>query len=235
MDIITKLKKTLERLYSNKIFRTLFFTLFLLIVVYKYSNMRSGIETISSNPEVIDGLNVPKKINVIKKAQDTFITEVDTKNKEKEKKEEKLKKMQEMEKKREEEQRIKEEKIAKLKKEFTSRTNKDSHVLENGDIANVKMIITNGDDYSINMDPMNLPIKINNDRNNIFGRKLLGKKVGQVVVIPFKDFLEDRGFKSALDKAQKEQDLSNSELNFEAMKNSQIAYRIKIISFSHQN
>lgn len=234
MDIITKLKKILERLYSNKAFRIIFFLLFLLIVIYKYSNMKTGIETISSNPEVIDGINIPKKINVIKKAQDTFMTEVDVKNKEKEKREEKIKKLKEVERQKEEEQRIKDEKIAKLKDEFTSKTNKGSYVLKSGDIADVKMIITNGDDYSINMEPMNLPIKTNNDKNNIFGRRLMGKKVGQVVIIPFKDFLEDHEFQNTLNKVKNEQSISNSELNFDSLKDSQITYRIKIIGLSKE-
>ena len=230
MDIITRLKEALRKIYSNKAFRTVFFLFFLLVVAYKYSNIKTGIRNLSSNPEAIEGMNIPKKINVIKNMQDTFTTEVDTRNQEKQDRQEKLEKLKKIEEEKARNEEIKEKKIAKLKKEFTSKTNKNSYVLKAGDVANTKMIITNGDDYNANMDPIDLPIRVNNDRNNMFGRKLIGKKVGQVVLIPFKDFLEDQSFKDTLEKVKKEQNISDSDFNFDVLKNSNVIYRIKILN-----
>lgn len=229
MDIITKLKKLLENLYSNKAFKILFLSLFILVVVYKYSNIKDGIKTISSNKESMDELNIPKKINIIKKTQDNFITEVAIKKKEKL---EDMKKIEKEELKKEEEENKKNEKIAKLKEEFKSESKKNSYTLKSGDIANVKMIITDGDNYDINIEAMNLPMKVNNDENNMFGRKLLGRKVGEVVLITFREFLEDKSFKNALEKIKKQENLQGVNLDFETMKNSQIVYRIKILGVS---
>jgi len=232
MDIITKFKRMLEDLYSNKVFRVLFFALFIILVIYKYSNVRNGIETIVDNPNIIEGVNVPKKISVIRKTQNTLIAETEANNKEKEEREEKIKKLQEIEQQKAEQKKKREEKIEELKKEFTSKTSRSSYILKSGDVADVAMLITNGDNYNLNIEPIKMPIKIDNRKNNIFGRKLIGKKVGQVVVIPLKDFLEDKSLRDAIQKVEKEQIVSNSDLKLDVLKNSQVVYRVKILGLS---
>ena len=48
MDIITRLKNFLDKLYSNKIFKIFLFLIFLTFVFYKYTNIRGGINSIKN-------------------------------------------------------------------------------------------------------------------------------------------------------------------------------------------
>lgn len=232
MDVIDKAKNKLNSFYSNKIFRFFFFMVCIGAILYYYGNAKDKIKSVSTDSRVADNMNIPKKISFVKKAQDTLFLETSVKNEQNLDRKKRLEEMAALEKQRTEEREKAQKKIDDLKKEFTAKnTSKSTRRLVVGDIVEVKMIMTIGDDFSIPIEPMILPIKVSNEKNNIYGKYLVGKRIGDVVNIPFSEFLNNQTFKKEIEKIKKEQNIKDANINLDMLTRSNIIYRLKILKF----
>lgn len=228
METINKTKKKIDSFYSNKIFRFVFFVACIVLVIYNYSNIKEGI-----NPKTIgknSNLDIPQKINTIRKAQDIIFAETKVQSENNEKKQEEIENIKIVEQYNKMEQEKSQKRTDALRKEFTTSTaKKNSRKLVIGDMAEVKMIVTGGDNFNIPIEPIVMSVKVNKQKENIFGRYLIGKRVGEIVNIPLKVFLDRGTFQKEFEKVKKNQNLKDVDINFDAMANSNVLYRIKII------
>lgn len=232
MDPISKVKKRLDSFYSNKFFRFFFFAACIGAVMYYYGNAKDKINLVSKDPKIIDNVNIPQKISFIKKTQDTIFVETAVKNEENLKKQQRIEAMATLEKRKEEEKEKAKKRADDLRREFTSKNNsKSTRRIVVGDIVEIKMIITTGDNFNIPTEPMVLSMRITNNKENIYAKYLKGKRAGDIVNIPFSEFMNNQIFQKELERIKKEQNLDNVNINFDAIAKSNIMYRIKILKF----
>ncbi len=238
MDIITRIKKSLDTLYSNKLFRMLFFLFVALVIIYKYSNVKTGINNIYENNKknAVNNKEIekPKKINVFKAITDevyikNFNREQERKKRLNKEKIEEMKRLAELK---------KEKEMEALKKEFEP-SSKKGRIIKNGDLVNVKMLVTKGSDFNnFSSTPISFQIKVDNKSNNIIGKKLLNNRVGDVILIYIGEFLNEESFQKNIQQAkQQNEDIKNINIDsaIDLMKKSGLIYRIKIVSVEGNN
>ena len=227
-DIINKTKNKINKIYANKFFKVLFFLLFLIIAIYKYSNVAD----IVKNKNSLNTDKTPQKINVLKKIQDNVHTDLIIKKRENDNINMELEKIKLISEKKEKKREEAEKMAESLKKEFIEQIKpKTNRRIKINDIVEIKFIITNGNDFNIKVDPIIIPVEVTKEENNIFGRHLLNKRVGEVVNIPFIEFMQEPFFKNAINKVTKEQNLKTNDLKLDVLSKSNMIYRIKIIKF----
>lgn len=223
MDVINKIKNFLEDLYDNKIFKFFFFGICIILVFYHYGHLDKVKEKIKSNPsKIMDEINIPKKINIIKQKRRELANKSISKRKKIEKRKKEIKHKILKEKKNKEKLHKKRQKLKKLNNDFKSNIQKNAHILKKGEFAKIKLIIiSNG--FTLDNEPIETIVKINNKKNNFFGRKLIGKKVGEVVVINIKELIKDKYLRENIKKSIDNIDQLN------ILNKAYIIYKIKIL------
>ena len=230
MDFITKIKNFLNKLYSNGFFKSIVFCLFFILVLYKYSNIRNiNIGSFGNKNSDNDSFDTVEKISPVKTIRDEVYIKLDEKKKRNERlaqlaKENEMAKM---------EAEARKEKIEEVKKEFTPKLNKTGRVVKHDYIVTIKMVTTNGDVFSSNMQPITVDLPIN--ESNPFAQAIIGKRVGDVVTMTAKEVFESKTMKDSFDKI-KDDNLTKDDINnfTNAIKNSDVLYRIKIVDIKSE-
>jgi hypothetical protein len=179
MDIIIKLKNIILNLYSKKIFRISFAILFLAFVLKNYSSAPKNIKKIKEDKKISSIFSLNKMGQEVQKK--AFI------------KQEQLKEIKQS-------KLIKEKEINKISKttlEHQLSKNKQNIFVmkstsQNGDLVIAEMILFDGDLKNIMSKTNEMPVIINNDKQNIFAKYLKNKKVGDSVIIPISNFITNQ-------------------------------------------
>lgn len=224
MDIISKIKNFLDALYSNKIFRFIAFIIFLIFVFYKYSNVGTGIKTIIEDNKSSE--EKPQKINAVKGIQDTFYLKLNQKKIENEMTAEAIKNMNA----REKEEVDMNKRLEELRKEFKEKKNAKGRKIKLNDTINIKMLTTNGDEFSTIVPPVELDLKL--DNGNPFTKSLINKRVGDVVIVSAKELFKNKNLKNEIEKIEKNNETEQEVMNI--INNTNILYRIKINSIKNK-
>lgn len=225
-----KIKNKINNLYSNGYFKLVFFALVIILILYKYTSIS---DRISSLPDIRiknDENAEPQKVNTIKKLQVLPSVVYEEALQKKEEKAERLKKEEEARKAREEAMLELEKQAEEYKKEFSkNKPNPKARMVKYGDTVDFKMLITNGDNFAQTVRPVELSIKITREKDNKFAKFLVGKRRGQVVIIPFQEFVDRKLLEETMAQVG-----NNSPEEIEAainqVINSNMLYRIKILN-----
>ena len=236
MDIITLFKKNINKLYENKLFRFVFFAICFAVIIFNYSNIRRVFnEPTNTNVSANNKNDVsPQKVNIVKKIRTNLYKKEIIENQKKEDEEElKLQKEKEAIKEKE-----REEKIAKIKLEFTT-SPKNGKIVKQSDFVNVKMLSTNGDNFdNIIRDPVEILIIADKKSDNFVSKRLVGKRVGDVVVVTMGEFVEESDFKNNFEKQLRKNgalDKKTVDNLIKSLKKSPMKYRIKIVSIENKD
>ncbi|MDR2526777.1 MAG: hypothetical protein LBC92_02805 [Rickettsiales bacterium] len=135
-------------------------------------------------------------------------------------------------------------KIESLKKEFKDNKSKNGKKIKINDVVNVKILITYKDDFDTANSPMQITVIA--DKNDAIGKNLIGKTIGNVVVVPLNKIFREMNidFNAELAKIQKENPDLQSDFQMEEIREvvkktdykkmfneSPMVYRIKILGF----
>lgn len=225
-----KVKNKISSLYSNGYFKFIFFIIVLALILYKYSSIT---DRISSLPDIkIKSTEdaEPQKVNTIKKLQVLPSVVYEEAVQKKEEKAERLKKEEEMRKVRETAMLELEKQAEQYKKEFSkNKPNPKARIVKYGDTVDFKMLITSGDNFTQTARPVDLSIKITRDKENKFAKFLVNKRKGQVVIIPFKDFVDRKMLEQSMAQFGN-MEPAQMETTINQIIDSNMLYRIKILN-----
>lgn len=168
MNIINKIKNNIFGLFQNKVFRTLLMILFMVFIIKNYTSVFKNINNFKKENN-LNSLSVAE----IKNSIDTRIV----KNKRKEEKEK---------------EKEKQEKITREKQAEIMKNVKIPEITENSRIFIIDFILFNKNEKNILTEMKDMQILVANNNTNPFAKYLRGKKIGEIVIIPISEMVDQK-------------------------------------------